>query len=579
MNRFPRGERSLGRAPRRLFGGYGPLLAMAVAFVLVVTLVPTVGREQIVVTAQSGDPTAATPAVPGVASSTTAGTAARPGPRSPLAGSATAASGGPRAGSGAPLTAAAGPCADRRVQVVGDPYSPPCVAWAASSDNGGATYSGVTKDTIKISFRQPVEEISDLFGVVRQLAGDKADKVPSFTTADVERTIGDYVTYFNRNFQFYGRKLELVNWQGKGSILNEFQGAGQEAAQADAIRAAKELKVFADISALTQPYADSLTRQGVLNVGAPYLSQQWFAAHAPYSWSPNPDCTSLMHSVAQYLNRRVFGYPAGHAGPGLLDKPRKVGVIAPDNPEYQQCTDSGVRIMNAAGNKVTRYSYTLDLSRFSDQANNLAAKVKADGITTVVLLTDPLVPLLMSSRLSQQQYYPEWVECGTALIDYDELGQLYDPAQWKHAFGISELGQQQPQGASFAYAAAKSVDPNHEPIFGAEYFYNLMYVLATGIQTAGPHLTPQSFQTGMRAYPGGTGHQGTWAYPDGTWTPERDAREIWWDPEATSVANHAPGRWNSTETRYRPDAWPTGPAAPQQLQLLAHDATTPPERR
>jgi hypothetical protein len=64
MNRFPRGERSLGRAPRRLFGGYGPLLAMAVAFVLVVTLVPTVGREQIVVTAQSGDPTAATRLVP-----------------------------------------------------------------------------------------------------------------------------------------------------------------------------------------------------------------------------------------------------------------------------------------------------------------------------------------------------------------------------------------------------------------------------------------------------------------------------------------------------------------------------------
>src|SRR5581483_9541548 len=122
------------------------------------------------------------------------------------------------------------------------------VAWATGKDNGGATYLGVTKDTIKISFRKPVEDISDLFGVVRQLAGDKADKVPSFTSADVERTIGDYITYFNRNFQFYGRKLELVHWQGKGSILNEFQGAGQEAAQADAIKAAKELKAFADIS-------------------------------------------------------------------------------------------------------------------------------------------------------------------------------------------------------------------------------------------------------------------------------------------------------------------------------------------
>jgi len=110
---------------------------------------------------------------------------------------------------------------------------------------------------------------------------------------------------------------------------------------------------------------------------------------------------------------------------------------------------------------------------------------------------DPIMPLLMTSRLSQQNYYPEWVVTGVALTDSDEFGQMYDASQWKHAFGLSQSGQEQPQGASYAYAAVKSVDPDHEPIFGTDYFYNYCYLLATGIQMAGPDLTPQSFAAGI----------------------------------------------------------------------------------
>jgi hypothetical protein len=562
-----------------LFGGYGPLLALAVAFLLLVTLVPTVARQEIVI-AQGSAPAIPVAGTAATASAPVAGSTGRTTKLAPGSAAAAPAAGKAQSLPGpAPALAATGPCANRRVQVVGDPYSPPCIAWPTGRGNGGATGLGVTRDTIKVSFRRPVEEISDLLGVVRQLAGDKADKIPSFTTADLQRTIADFITYFNRNFQFYGRKLELTEWQGKGSLLNEFQGAGQEAATADAIKAAKELKVFADVSSITQPYSEALARQGVVNVGAPYLSQQWFAAHQPYSWSPFPDCTSLVETIAEYLNKRVFGHPAEHAGPGVVGKPRKLGVVALDNPEYQQCVEAGEKILNAAGNKVLRYSYSLDLSRLSDEADNLAAKLKQDGVTTVVLASDALMPLLMTARMSQQNYYPEWVVTGTAFTDFDEIGQLYDQAQWKHAFGLSQLGEEQPQGGSYAYAAAKSVDPSHEPIFGADLFYNLIYVLATGVQMAGPDLTPQTFAAGMRAYPGGTGAAGTWAYPNGTYSPYRDAREIWWDSDAPSVTNHAPGRYASTNARYKPGAWPTGPAAPQQLPLLAREPSTPPENR
>jgi ABC-type uncharacterized transport system ATPase subunit len=32
---------------------------------------------------------------------------------------------------------------------------------------------------------------------------------------------------FNRNFQFYGRKIELVRYDGRGLLLSEFLGAGE----------------------------------------------------------------------------------------------------------------------------------------------------------------------------------------------------------------------------------------------------------------------------------------------------------------------------------------------------------------
>jgi hypothetical protein len=448
------------------------------------------------------------------------------------------------------------------VQVLGDTYSPPCIAWRAGRANGGATSRGVSKDTIKVGFRIPVEDIRDYQSAMSQLAGSKGEAIPAPTEGDVNRTVENFITYFNRNFQFYGRRIELVQWKGKGSAINEITGAGQEAANADAIRAAKELKVFADVSAFTQPYNDALARQGVVAIGAPYMSREWFAKRAPYSWSPFPDCTSLGENAGEYLNKRVFGRPATHAGAGLAGKPRKVAVVAPDNPEYQQCVDAGMRLIEKAGNSATRYSYTLDLSTASDQVNNLAAKLKRDGITTVVLATDPLVPLLLTSRMSQQEYYPEWVVLGTAMTDLDVVGQLYDQSQWKHAFGLSNLGEQQPQGASYAYAAFKSVDPDHEPIFGAELLYSFFYMLATGIHMAGPHLTPASFAAGMHAYPGGKGPAGTWGFPAGEYTPYRDSREIWWDPEGVSAYNGAPGRYVSTNTRYLPGRWPSGPAAP-----------------
>ena len=58
---------------------------------------------------------------------------------------------------------------------------------------------------------------------------------------------------------------------------------------------------------------------------------------------------------------------------------------------------------------------------------------------------------------------------------------------------------------------------------------------------AGPDLTPETFETGLFAYPGPPGQAGLWDFGPGHYTPVIDIREIWWDPDRISPFNGKPG--------------------------------------
>ena len=123
------------------------------------------------------------------------------------------------------------------------------------------------------------------------------------------------------------------------------------------------------------------------------------------------------------------------------------------------------------------------------------------------------------------------------------------PSQWQRAFGIAYNAEPEPLGRSFPYAAYKQVRPDDEPAFGYEEIYYQFYLLAIGLQMAGPNLTPESFEAGMFAYPGGSGPRGTWGFGEGDYTPTDDFREIWWDPNRISAQNNQPGAWVRAERR------------------------------
>jgi len=536
---------ALGPSHRPILRGYGPLACLLLAFVLMAAFVPTNAREQVTLNGSNsanGSPIGG--AAPGTPGAPTGG--------APIAGAST--TGGNSLAQPGQLPAHTTKCSGK--QVPGDPYSPQCISFAGS--NGGDTTRGVDATTIKVAFRETNDP--GFQQTLAQIGGAQFQDTP----ADVERTINGLADYFNKHFQFYGRKIKFEFYKGQGSQTNELLGGGQQEAGADALHVAGDMKAFADMSATTEPYGDALSRQKVVNFGEPYLSGKWFADRAPYAWSVATDCTQVSDASAEIAVKQMLGKKAQFAGPQYQNSTRKLAILAPDNPWYQECVDNAQSIFKAAGfGKQESIPYQLNLSTLSSQAASIVSKLKADGVTTVACGCDPIFPVYLTQKADEQNYFPEWSVIGVALTDQDIVGQLFDQKEWSHAIGVTYLGKTIPYQATLGYAAYKSVRSD-EPATVVNLIYAQMYMLALGIQLAGPDLTPQNFQKGMQSYPGGTGEFGTWGFPPGHFTPTLDGAEIYWDPNATSPYNGKQGAYVFASARYRPGHWPKGDLPPKR---------------
>jgi hypothetical protein len=540
------GRPKLRGADHRLFRGYGPLVGIVVVLLLVAFLVPTVQPEERRITTSDGG------VGPG-------GESLGPG------GAGVPGSGGAGTGAGGVTGAGAAPpgatvCEGR--QVPGDPYSPPCVEWNGG-DNGGATSPGVTATEINVSIR--LTEIANIAELVKQFTGGRVQV--NETVDDVIRTARVLTDYFNSRFQFYGRKIVLKFFQGQGDLTAEALGGGQVGAQADAVNAAQQQEAFADALALTQPYSEALVDQKVIAFNQLYLSKEWYDAHSPYAFSIVPDCTKVVLAMSDFAIKSLASNGgagvAEWAGGDLKGKPRKIAVVAPDNPVYQQCVRAGVKRIQDAGIPIADVrSYPLDINSITNTTpQNLVSALSGEGITTVVLATDPVLPFFMTSKAQLQEWQPEWILTGVGLTDADYVGQLMQQDSWTRAFGVSFLAAQQPVRASDAYFAYKEMDPNGSIAeLSGQLVYYALEMAAIAIQMAGPNLTPESIKFGLARYPGGTGQAGGWLFPpENPYTPNIDGRIVWWDPTAISNYNGQPGSYRDNGERYALGQIPAGP--------------------
>lgn len=421
-------------------------------------------------------------------------------------------------------------------------YAPPCVA-PFHGDNGGATAPGVTGDAIRLVVYPPKPEF------------------------DLTDAVHDWTDYFQHYYETYARSIQVIPFTPTGTDAQSLQ--------ADAIRIADELHAFAVISgpASGDPtFAESLAGHGVMCLGCTggqAMPADFYAQHAPYVWQPSTmDLTQSLGLRAEYIGKRLAGHPAGYAGePALRQRTRRFAVVYPDF----DATDSAV---DEFASDLARYGVSLaarlqvgdDRDTVAAEAATLVAKLKAGGVTTVVLQTTGQEYLLLDEA-TKQGYFPEWLPAGGAGRLPVESSRLLDQRQWAHAFGPVQFGPSLPTGEAEATRVFEWYYGRPMTAQGSSV-YDALNLLFTGIHLAGPDLTPAHFRDGLFALRplGGTPAAPTLAYgrsPTDYSGPE-DMTEAWWDPTAKGDDENGTsgtGMWrfvNGAE-RYSAGRWPRTP--------------------
>ena len=424
-------------------------------------------------------------------------------------------------------------------------YAPPCVpVWKGAkpwvdrggktiTDNGGETAPGVTADTITVAYYQPSPQ--DISATLQAFGVLDEPKV-------AQQGIADLIEAANGMYETYGRKVVFKPFQASGD------GRSPATARADARKVALDMHAFASIGGPTQTsaYQDELARQGVLCIACGYATPDAaYQRNAPYSWGQLASPDQLLYGVFDFGSRNLFGKKAQFAGdPKLAAKTRVFGIVhyEQDPPVFGQLERDAVKRYEAQGYKAKDIlTYLLDLNTLPKQAQAIIGRLKADGVTSVVFLGDPLMPKYLTEQATAQDYHPEWIITGTVFTDTTAAARLYDQDQWAHAFGASSL-------------PARTVPEKTEPWRLYRWWFGkdpkatktlpLMGPVVTqlflGIQGAGPHLDAESFAGGLFRYPpsgGGPttprisfGFHGLFDKPD--WVGVDDFTNVWWDPKA-----------------------------------------------
>jgi hypothetical protein len=226
----------------------------------------------------------------------------------------------------------------------------------------------------------------------------------------------------------------------------------------------------------------------------------------------------------------------------MHDQDRKFGSINLEiNEETAQLSDAFENDLKDKGVELTeRVSYAFDPGRLQEQADQIVARMKASGVTTILFRGDPVAPANLTKAATAQDYFPEWVTDGSNLVDSTVFARTYDPKQWSHAFGVSGLtARAAPEDTTYhtLYTWFTGEEPPAKDTNPVLYPSPALFFSA--LQVAGPDLTPESFRDGLFNLPRtpdavtnpsiSFGDHDIWPYTD--YGGIDDATEIFWDPD------------------------------------------------
>ena len=447
---------------------------------------------------------------------------------------------------------------------VPDFFAQPCFV-PFSGDNGGATAPGVTGDAITIVYYEGQETDPIIAYITDAIRVDD-------TNGDQFATMKELVRYYETYYELYGRKINLITFEGTGNATDEV------AARADAAQIALQYKPFAVFGgpALTSAFADELAAHQVICIGCtPGQPASFYHDRDPYVWGLDGSPLQKQQHVVELLTKQIVGKNASHGGDAVKDQPRKLGLLYLESSgASKELADTFAAAMQTAGSPFAEVvAYQLDPTTIQATATQVITRMKAAGVTTIVFSGDPVAPRDFTKEATAQEYFPEWVISASTLVDVSAFARTYDQEQWKHAFGVTQLAARTPTdqiGAFFIYKWFTGVDPPADDTIG--FFAPNPALFFAAIQRTGPNLTPQTFRDAIFALPSTSktlavsqpyltyGDKGYWADTD--YLGVDDATAIWWDPAATGpdeIRKDGVGMYEFVNggQRYLPGQWPT----------------------
>jgi ABC-type branched-subunit amino acid transport system substrate-binding protein len=452
---------------------------------------------------------------------------------------------------------------ERGTLAVRDYFAPECYA-PFEGDNGGATSRGVTADTIKVVLYQGPDEDPIINYLSDAVAVDD-------TNAESEQTARDMLEMYQAYYEFYGRALELETYVSTGLANDEVT------ARADAVRIAEDYEPFVVLGgpALTSAFADELAARQVMCIGCtPGQPPEWYAERDPYVWGLAIGARQARAHAQEFISKQLIGGNAVHAGDEAFQtQPRRFGhVYISSSPESETIATEFVDALRAEGADLAEVlPYTLDPTTIQSQASQIIAKLKASGVTSVILAADGIAPREFTREATDQEYFPEWVIVAPALADLTAFGRTYDQEQWAHAFGVTHGAARVTPEISGYYALYqwwKGTEPPAKDTIGL--LMPNFALLTAVLQGTGPNLTPETWRDALFAADGTVaaisqpylkwGDTGIWPYTD--YSGVDDATLIWWDPTATGpdeIRKDGTGMYQFVDggTRFLPGEWPS----------------------
>jgi hypothetical protein len=420
-----------------------------------------------------------------------------------------------------------------------DPQSPPCANYW-EGDNGGATSKGVTADEIRVAY--PVEAGSDVFE--------------------------KFLAHFNKRYQFYGRHL-------RGVPINAPDREAYAVAADEEAHAFAALDHQQDITIRVsgEPYFRELARRKVIGISGAVrrFTDAEIEELAPYYWQYEPSLEYLQRQAAA-LVCRLQNRPARHGGADVSLKPRKFAVL------YERFADGGTIPLKALDEGLARCSEKPLRYEVTDNVGTnrtaRAQDMQDKGVTSVITLMTPSGLTNEFSGWNNVSFQPELITTGFSLSFHESQFHAFgDPARQAHMFGVGIFNKLNPQADEPAFWAAKEANPEDEAIRGQAqgfYFYQWyasLLLLASGIQQAGPNLTPTTFQEGLARtrFPNPKSGQAPYwqahvGFGPGDHTMIDDVSAIWWSEQAPAYRSpiRPQGGWCYIDkgARHAAVAWP-----------------------